>query len=368
MKYIVYLTTNLKSKVNGINKVYIGVHQTENPEIFDGYIGCGVYVQQPSTYMYPKTPFQYAVKKYGTNAFQRQILYIYDDKESVYKKEQELVNNEFIKQSHVYNVCLGGIANNNGKPIYQFDLTGKLVKVWEYSKELYDFYGYSRQRFIYAIQSRHPFLNSYWATTDTIDIIEYISTKHSQPKITYLYDKNGKCLNEFMSEKECAEYLNILPATVNKAIKQHSLVDKSYYISDKLVDEFKPKQKRSNIKRTFYVYDINNKFYGKFVGKEVMKIINLHSWGKISDIFRYNHGWFKDFYLSDTEIENVPEKRFNNGNGIAIDVYDKYGNFIETINTVKEVKLKYKVPAHKIKNIQMGNRYYNNYIFKYHSF
>jgi hypothetical protein len=57
MKYIVYLTKNLKSKINGINKIYVGVHKTKNPEIFDGYIGCGVYIQQPSTYMYPKTPF-----------------------------------------------------------------------------------------------------------------------------------------------------------------------------------------------------------------------------------------------------------------------------------------------------------------------
>jgi hypothetical protein len=37
MKYIVYQTLN---KVN--NKIYIGVHQTENPEIFDGYYGCGI--------------------------------------------------------------------------------------------------------------------------------------------------------------------------------------------------------------------------------------------------------------------------------------------------------------------------------------
>jgi hypothetical protein len=42
MKYIVYLTTNLESKINGLNRIYVGVHETENPEVFDGYIGCGV--------------------------------------------------------------------------------------------------------------------------------------------------------------------------------------------------------------------------------------------------------------------------------------------------------------------------------------
>ena len=33
LKFIVYCTTNI---VN--NKIYIGVHKTENPDIFDGYI------------------------------------------------------------------------------------------------------------------------------------------------------------------------------------------------------------------------------------------------------------------------------------------------------------------------------------------
>ena len=37
MKYIVYITINL---CNG--KFYIGVHRT-NPEVFDGYIGNGIY-------------------------------------------------------------------------------------------------------------------------------------------------------------------------------------------------------------------------------------------------------------------------------------------------------------------------------------
>ena len=73
-EYIVYMTINL---VN--NKIYIGVHKTENPNIFDGYIGCNVKINSPSTYMNPSTPFQYAVKKYGIKSFKREILFIYDN-------------------------------------------------------------------------------------------------------------------------------------------------------------------------------------------------------------------------------------------------------------------------------------------------
>ena len=45
MKYILYLTLCLEN-----NKIYIGVHKTENPDIFDEYIGCGVRIGVPSSY------------------------------------------------------------------------------------------------------------------------------------------------------------------------------------------------------------------------------------------------------------------------------------------------------------------------------
>ena len=44
MKFIVYCTTNIVNK-----KIYIGVHKTENPDKFDGYVGCSVRATQPST-------------------------------------------------------------------------------------------------------------------------------------------------------------------------------------------------------------------------------------------------------------------------------------------------------------------------------
>ena len=124
-KYIVYLTTNLKSYVNGTPRIYVGVHKVYNdPNIFDGYLGCGVWVNKPNTYMNPKTPFQYAVKKYGVNAFIRSTLYIYDNKEDAFNKEKEIVDKTFVKLPHVYNYSLGdGYSYDT---LYQFDLQGNL--------------------------------------------------------------------------------------------------------------------------------------------------------------------------------------------------------------------------------------------------
>ena len=366
MKYIVYLTTNLKSKINGINRIYVGVHKTQNPEIFDGYIGCGVYINQPSTYMYPKTPFQYAVKKYGVNSFKRDILYIFDLKEDAYNKEKEIVDIDFLKQEHVYNACLGGISYNNYKSLYQFDLSGNLIKKWDFSIEAYEFYNLPMEKFEYAIHDKHPLIDCLWSSKEQIDISEYTTQSWGEPKVTHLYSKNGKWIKEFPSRKECAEFIGSTEQAVCKGITQQSLILKQYYVSDKMVDEFKPKARKQHISSTFFVYKEDGSFVGNYFGKDIMNVLGEHSWQKILDCLRYKSGWYKDFYISEEEpIKTLPEKP--NYHGVRVDVYTKYGEFIETLTSVKLVKEKYNVPSSKIKNIQLGDRYYGNYIFKYHS-
>lgn len=123
MKYIVYQTVN---KIN--NKIYIGVHGTTNPEEFDGYIGCGVSIYRPATYMNPKTPFQYAVKKYGIKSFIRTTLKIFNTEIDAYDLERWLVDEPFIKREDTYNLILGGqseVKNSNPKKkVYMYDLDG----------------------------------------------------------------------------------------------------------------------------------------------------------------------------------------------------------------------------------------------------
>ena len=64
LKYIVYITINL---CNG--KFYIGVHKT-NPEVFDNYIGLGIYRQSNATRDYP---LHKAVRKYGYKNFKKWV-------------------------------------------------------------------------------------------------------------------------------------------------------------------------------------------------------------------------------------------------------------------------------------------------------
>lgn len=93
-------------------KIYVGIHQTEDPEVFDGYIGCGVRINVPASYMHPKTPFQRAVKKYGPTAFIRTVLKVVDSQEEVLELERQIVDAAFIEREDTYNIALGGNMPN----------------------------------------------------------------------------------------------------------------------------------------------------------------------------------------------------------------------------------------------------------------
>ena len=100
MKYIVYLTTN---KIN--NKIYVGVHKTEDPNIFDGYIGNSINIFKANPELkHPKIPFHKAVKKYGYNAFVRSTIQVFDSEEEALNLESLIVDENFIAREDTYNI------------------------------------------------------------------------------------------------------------------------------------------------------------------------------------------------------------------------------------------------------------------------
>lgn len=104
MFYTVYKITN---NVNGM--IYIGSHQTKN--INDDYFGSGRYIKC-------------AIEKYGLENFVKEILFIFENEQEMFKKERELVNEEFINDPKTYNIVLGGQGGfnfiNNNSLNYKF--------------------------------------------------------------------------------------------------------------------------------------------------------------------------------------------------------------------------------------------------------
>ena len=89
LKYnYVYKITNI---IN--NKIYIGVHGTDN--IDDGYMGSG-------------RRLRYSIKKYGKENHKVEILEFLDSREELIKREEEIVNLNEIAKNECINLVVGG--------------------------------------------------------------------------------------------------------------------------------------------------------------------------------------------------------------------------------------------------------------------
>ncbi len=81
----------IKNTLN--NKIYIGVHKTS--DMNDGYMGSGKVICA-------------AIKKYGIKNFKKTILETFESSEEMFKREKEIVTEDFLSRRNVYNLRRGG--------------------------------------------------------------------------------------------------------------------------------------------------------------------------------------------------------------------------------------------------------------------
>ena len=213
MKYIVYLTTNL---IN--NKIYIGVHGTENPNEWDHYLGCAVFDNVPNSYNKRQTPFQCAVAKYGPKNFHRKTLRVFDNLQDALDLERWLVCPSFIERTDTYNITLGGgIPPTLEKRIYQYDLDGNFVKEWKSIISITKNFNCNKDRIRMVIDDKRSFEASYW----TEEYYEKLDTKEYRPSSRgsiRQYTTYGKFLKSFKNTTEAAKALDIDRSKITNAI------------------------------------------------------------------------------------------------------------------------------------------------------
>ena len=86
-----YYLYEIRNKLNG--KKYVGVHKTD--DMNDGYMGSGKVLKL-------------AVQKHGIENFEKIILEMFEDDESMFAREKEVVTEEFLARDDVYNLRRGG--------------------------------------------------------------------------------------------------------------------------------------------------------------------------------------------------------------------------------------------------------------------
>lgn len=119
MHYYLY---EVKNKVTG--KIYVGVHKTDNLE--DGYMGSGKVILK-------------AIEKHGLENFEKTILEFFDDADSMFRRESEVVDDVFLARDDVYNLRRGGMGG--------FD--------WINSSNILKFKGHSHSEETKRILSEH---------------------------------------------------------------------------------------------------------------------------------------------------------------------------------------------------------------------
>lgn len=255
MKYIVYQTTN---KING--HIYVGVHKTENPDVFDFYLGNGSYANKPSSYNKVKCHLHQAILKYGPSNFYRQTLKVFDTEKEALDLEAIIVDEAFVKRLDTYNMVVGGgmppIVN---KIVYQFDLQGNLIKKWDSVKSVIDHYKCNEARIRMCVSSKRSFNNCYWNYNDSINISEY---RLSARGYVYMYNFKGEYLNYFENATTASNKLDIDRSTIVNAIYGKYLCHGYYFLkADEDINEvLNSKVKVKNIKLTpVYRYTLDGK-------------------------------------------------------------------------------------------------------------
>lgn len=334
MKYIVYLTTN---KIN--NKIYIGVHETEDPEKFDGYIGCGANINKPSSYNKGKTHLHRAILKYGTSAFYRTTLRVFDKLEDALDLEAWLVTDDFVKRLDTYNMTLGGnIPPLLTKTIYEFNLDGKLVKTWNSIMDITNTYNCNKDRIHMCIKDKRSFNNSFWSEHDNIDIKEY---KLSSRGYVFQYNKDGKLLNTFENASEAALKLDINRDSIVSAVFDRTLCAGYYFLRadediNNLINE-KSSKLLANI-TPVYRYLKTGEFDSSYTSiKEAVLDTPKSSHSNIIRAIKNNRtcGGFKWSYIKSDTIQPYSELDLK---PVKVAQYDLNHNLIKIWDSVSECK------------------------------
>lgn len=253
MKYIVYCTTCL---VNG--KIYIGVHKTENPDVFDGYYGNGI--EKGWLLKNPKTAFQYALKKYGYSKFKRAVLYVFDNEDEAYEKEAEIVTIDFVKRKDNYNTCVGGRHRSTYKWIYRYRLDGSFWEEYYCIKLLAEKMGVEELSLRQACSEKRSFKNSFWSyeKVDKLDISSYRLNKFST---IYQFDQCGNLIKEWDNIKQICDEFGVTTSNILSGLNKKSLVKDYFFLRDKdkinEVLKFRDSAPKPNERIKVEQYDLN---------------------------------------------------------------------------------------------------------------
>lgn len=358
-KYIVYQTTNL---IN--NKIYIGIHGTINPNIFDGYIGCGVYITQPNTYNHPKTAFQYAVQKYGPSNFKRTTLAIFDTVEEASNLERDLVNEKFLMRDDVYNMALGGYDEAMQFKIktYQYNLDGNFITEHESVEDAALSVNCHHTAIEHAVHKKCKIKNFFWNQdkVEKLDLSNYNLGNNHQIKV-YMYDIDGNYLKEYPNQTQCIKNEGGNQSSLKQSRLFGILYLNKYYISTVKAKTFSQARTEYVKNRTVYKYDGNSgNFICEYNSQIEAELENPNS--NISKSIRLKTTCKNNFLWGVEKLENY-NKQINRCKKRKVGKYDLNGNLVKIYESATQAEKENGTSVWKVLN--GTNKTHKNHTYKY---
>ena len=356
-KYIVYETTNL---IN--NKIYVGIHKTENPDIFDKYLGNGVISTQPYTYMYAKTAFQCAVKKYGPENFRRKTLAVFDTIEEASDLEEQIVNEKFLERNDVYNMVLGGLGGyfiSNRVRVYQYDKNGNYLSEYESFADAALQLECDYTLISYAVRKKAKAKGYFWNTdkVDKLDLTNYnLGLNHSNK--VFFYSLDGKFLGGFKTQASCERKTGIYSATIRKACILGVPVKNKYYISYVKANSYDKARTEYLKTRSVFKYNSDGSFCKEY---ETQLEAELENKTNITKAIRLKTPDEKGFLWGLEKLDNYNKPKKNKKRQVG--KYDLEGNLVKVYESATAAEKENGTSIWKV--LAGTNRTHKQHIYKY---
>ena len=228
LKYLLFKTVFGHRELTEICK-------TSDPDTFDGYLGQGVWFNDPMTYSKGKRPLHLAILRHGLKSFRRHNIGVYDNLNDAYKEYEKIVDDDYVCSADTYNDSFtpmeeGGFVN-------QYTVDGKFVKKWKVS-ELSKHYD---MQFHTVIDKGIIFDNSIWSYSDNVKL---------QTSGILQFTTNGEFVNCFGDTASASELLDLDKNALTKAVYRKKLYSGFYFIlynediADKVIYNKKPIKQR----------------------------------------------------------------------------------------------------------------------------
>lgn len=232
--FYVYKITNKKN-----NKFYIGVHKGDFPN--DGYCGSGIAIKQ-------------ALKKYGKEAFTREVLFLFKTKEEAYLKEKELVTESVINNRLCYNMKTGGYG---GWPKMKMTKEERQF-IWKNKTE--------EEKKEYSLRGQNQMIQYYKEHPEAREI--------QSQKLKALYEKNPE-LRINLSQKATERYSSFSEEKKQELRLRKKRIMNQPEVRKRISEAMKKADKQSGFnnpssKKRASVYD---KLYGKY--KNIINYTNI---------------------------------------------------------------------------------------------